>query len=80
MRWTPPPVLGWLAKSAGIEPLEMLRTFNCGVGLIASDGCEATSGHVIDAFQESGTKAMRIGHLVRGEGEARCLYRGALKL
>jgi phosphoribosylformylglycinamidine cyclo-ligase len=77
--WTPPPVFGWLAKSAGIEPLEMLRTFNCGIGLIAVTDVK-TSGHVIDAFQESGNKAMRIGHLVRGEGEAHCLYRGALKL
>ena len=68
-----------LAKSAGIEPLEMLRTFNCGIGLIAVTDVK-TSGHVIDAFQESGNKAMRISHLVRGEGEARCLYRGALKL
>jgi phosphoribosylformylglycinamidine cyclo-ligase len=76
--WTPPPVFGWLAKSAGIEPLEMLRTFNCGIGLIAVTDVK-TSGHVIDAFQESGNKAMRIGHLVRGEGEARCVYRGTTK-
>ena len=33
--WTPPPVFGWLARSAGIEEREMLRTFNCGIGLIA---------------------------------------------
>ncbi len=33
--WTPPGVFGWLAKSAGIETMEMLRTFNCGIGLIA---------------------------------------------
>jgi phosphoribosylformylglycinamidine cyclo-ligase len=77
--WTPPPVFGWLAKSAGIEPREMLRTFNCGVGLIAVTDMK-TSGHVIDAFQESGDKAMRIGTLVKGEGEARCVYRGTLKL
>jgi phosphoribosylformylglycinamidine cyclo-ligase len=76
--WTPPPVFSWLAKSAGIEPLEMLRTFNCGIGLIAVTDVK-TSGHVIDAFQESGNKAMRIGHLVRGEGEARCVYRGTTK-
>jgi phosphoribosylformylglycinamidine cyclo-ligase len=59
----------------------MLRTFNCGIGLIAVTDV-ATSGHVIDAFQESGDKAMRIGHLVKGEpgAEAKVVYRGALKL
>jgi phosphoribosylformylglycinamidine cyclo-ligase len=77
--WTPPGVFGWLAKSAGIETMEMLRTFNCGIGLIAVTDL-MSSGHVIDAFQESGDKAMRIGHLVRGDGEAKVIYTGALKL
>ena len=37
-------------------------------------------GHVIDAFQECGERAMRIGTLVEGEGEAKVRYSGALKL
>jgi phosphoribosylformylglycinamidine cyclo-ligase len=77
--WTPPAVFGWLARSAGIETPEMLRTFNCGIGLIAITDLK-TSGHVIDAFQESGDKAMRIGHLIRGDGEAKVVYTGQLKL
>ncbi|HWA88668.1 MAG TPA: phosphoribosylformylglycinamidine cyclo-ligase [Rhizomicrobium sp.] len=77
--WTPPGVFGWLARSAGIAAHEMLRTFNCGIGLIAVTDV-ATSGHVIDAFQESGDKAMRIGHLVKGDGEAKVIYKGTLKL
>jgi len=77
--WTPQGVFGWLAKSAGIETAEMLRTFNCGIGLIAVTDL-MSSGHVIDAFQESGDKAMRIGHLVKGDGEAKVVYTGALKL
>jgi phosphoribosylformylglycinamidine cyclo-ligase len=77
--WTPPAVFGWLANSAGIEQAEMLRTFNCGIGLIAVTDM-MSSGHVIDAFQESGDKAMRIGTLVRGDGEPRAVYRGSLKL
>jgi phosphoribosylformylglycinamidine cyclo-ligase len=76
--WTPPPVFGWLSRSAGIETAEMLRTFNCGIGLVAVTDV-ATSGHVIDAFQECGDKAVRIGHLVRGDGEAKVVYRGTLR-
>ncbi len=77
--WAPPSVFGWLAKSAGIEEREMLRTFNCGIGLVAVVS-EKHSGHVIDAFQESGERAYRIGSLVAGDGEAKVRYRGALKL
>jgi phosphoribosylformylglycinamidine cyclo-ligase len=77
--WTPAPVFGWLAKSAGIEEREMLRTFNCGIGLIAVADAKR-SGHVIDAFQENGDRAMHLGTLVASDGEAKVRYRGALKL
>ncbi len=77
--WTPPPVFGWLARAAGIAEREMLRTFNCGLGFMAVVD-EAHSGRVIDAFQEAGDKAWRVGALVRGEGEAKVVYRGALRL
>jgi phosphoribosylformylglycinamidine cyclo-ligase len=78
--WTPQAVFGWLARAAGIETREMLRTFNCGIGLIAVSDV-ATSGRVIEAFQECGDKAMRIGHLVKGEAgaEAKVAYKGTLK-
>ena len=48
----------WLAKQAGIAEAEMLRTFNCGIGLVAVAD-EKNAGHVIDAFQRSGDKAVR---------------------
>jgi len=77
--WTPAPVFGWLAKSAGIAEAEMLRTFNCGIGMVVvADPNRA--GHIIDAFQESGDRATRIGTLVAGSGETKVRYRGALKL
>lgn len=31
---TPPPVFGWLAKEGGVAVHEMLRTFNCGIGMV----------------------------------------------
>ncbi|MGH7209875.1 MAG: phosphoribosylformylglycinamidine cyclo-ligase, partial [Acetobacteraceae bacterium] len=31
--WPMPPVFGWLAKTGGVERDEMLRVFNCGVGM-----------------------------------------------
>jgi phosphoribosylformylglycinamidine cyclo-ligase len=73
------PVFRWLAKTAGIAQAEMLRTFNCGIGLVAVAD-EKHAGAVIDAFQENGDKAVRLGRLVSGSGEAKVVYRGALKL
>jgi phosphoribosylformylglycinamidine cyclo-ligase len=77
--WTLPPAFVWLMRTAGLAEAEMLRTFNCGIGLIAV-AAEKSAGHVIDAFQHSGDKALRIGKLVHGEGEAKVRTLGALKL
>jgi len=33
--WSLPPVFGWLAREGGIAAAEMLKTFNCGIGMIA---------------------------------------------
>lgn len=76
---TVPPVFSWLAKTGHIAESEMLRTFNCGIGLVAVVA-EKDAGRVIDAFQESGDKAVRLGRLVRGDGAPKVVYRGALKL
>ncbi len=40
----PPPVFGWLARTGGIATPEMLRTFNCGIGMavvVADDQADA---------------------------------------
>ncbi|HKD46525.1 MAG TPA: phosphoribosylformylglycinamidine cyclo-ligase [Rhizomicrobium sp.] len=76
--WTPPPVFGWLAQQGAVEASEMLRTFNCGIGLVAIVD-ERNSGHVIEAFQQSGDKAVRLGHLIPGDGP-KVVYRGTLRL
>ena len=31
--WTMPPVFSWLAQAGGVAPDEMLRVFNCGIGM-----------------------------------------------
>ena len=38
--WTLPPVFRWLARAGGIDPAEMARTFNCGIGMIVISGPE----------------------------------------
>jgi len=75
----PPKVFGWLSRSGGVPPHEMLRTFNCGIGMIvvtAPEDVEAVSA----ALAEAGTPAVRLGEIVAQEGEARVTYRGELAL
>jgi phosphoribosylformylglycinamidine cyclo-ligase len=76
---TPLPVFQWLARAGGVAEAEMLRAFNCGIGLIAV-AAPKDAGHVIDAFQGAGDKAVRIGTLVAGSGEAKVRYKNTLKL
>jgi phosphoribosylformylglycinamidine cyclo-ligase len=51
--WPVPPVFGWLARTGGIEAAEMLRVFNCGIGmvLIVADPDAAT--HLLEAEGEA---------------------------
>jgi phosphoribosylformylglycinamidine cyclo-ligase len=77
--WRLPPVFGWLSREAGLPDAEMLRTFNCGVGMIVVAN-SARWMDVIAAFNEAGERAFAIGALVAGEGgESTVRYRGALQ-
>jgi phosphoribosylformylglycinamidine cyclo-ligase len=67
--WPIPPVFPWLARAGGVAPDEMLRVFNCGVGMalvVAEANAEAAEG-LLAAEQEH---VVRIGRIEAGEGEA----------
>ena len=58
--WPLPSVFGWLAKAGAIAPLELARTFNCGIGMAviaAKDKADA----VERALSEAGEYVYRIG-------------------
>ncbi|WP_333830405.1 phosphoribosylformylglycinamidine cyclo-ligase [Pararhodobacter sp.] len=72
--WTLPPVFGWLAQNAGLEQGEMLKTFNCGIGMIvvaAPDRAEA----LVALLTEAGESVSVLGQVTAGEGVS---YTGAL--
>jgi phosphoribosylformylglycinamidine cyclo-ligase len=56
--WPVPPVFSWLARAGRVDNAEMLRVFNCGVGmaLIVSDPDEAVA-----ILQAEGETVSRIG-------------------
>ncbi len=74
-----PPVFGWLAQAGGVAEREMLRTFNCGVGMIAVvDAAKAAEAE--DALRASGEEPVRLGVLVATPSGERVLFEGKLAL
>lgn len=63
-----PPVFGWLAKTGNIEPAELLRTFNCGIGMIAVVS-KAKVDEVIAKLKAAGEEPMIIGDVIPPTGE-----------
>ena len=73
------PVFKWLAREGGVADLEMLRTFNCGIGMIAVASADRADD-VVASFKASGETATVLGEVAAIEGEHRVAYRGALDL
>ncbi|CDZ37380.1 Phosphoribosylformylglycinamidine cyclo-ligase [Neorhizobium galegae bv. officinalis] len=75
-----PPVFSWLAKTGGVEAKEMLRTFNCGIGMIivvAPGNAQA----VADILTGEGEIVVPLGRMAeRAEGGPGVIYQGTLGL
>ncbi|MGI2033658.1 phosphoribosylformylglycinamidine cyclo-ligase [Rhizobium panacihumi] len=75
-----PPVFSWLAKTGGVAPNEMLRTFNCGVGMIVVVSAE-NAKTVTEALATEGETVVQLGRIIaREEGGAGTVYKGTLGL
>jgi phosphoribosylformylglycinamidine cyclo-ligase len=61
--WDPPAVFRWLAETGGIDPREMARTFNCGIGMVAM-AAAGDAAAVMDAFTAAGETVVGIGRVV----------------
>ena len=74
------PVFRWLASTGGVAEKEMLRTFNCGIGMIAvvpADKAEAVAA----ILTGEGETVVRLGRMIaRTEGAAGVSYKGKLAL
>ncbi|KAJ3357880.1 hypothetical protein GGF32_000829 [Allomyces javanicus] len=60
--WTLPPVFKWLQQAGNIAPSEMLRTFNCGVGMIL-----VVEKNKVKDVQKLLPEAFVMGEMVRRE-------------
>jgi phosphoribosylformylglycinamidine cyclo-ligase len=73
------PVFKWLASEGNIAQNEMLRTFNCGIGMIVI-AAPKDAAAVTQAFTQAGETAVAIGSVVRAGRETRVVYNGKLDL
>ena len=75
-----PAVFSWLARTGGVAPNEMLRTFNCGVGMIAVVSPDKAD-EVAAVLEAEGETVFRLGRMVaRAEGAHGTVYKGTLTL
>ena len=68
-----------VVRSGGVEAKEMLRTFNCGIGMIAAVA-DADAERVGNCLRDAGETVVSLGRLVAQEGRPEVRYQGALKL
>jgi phosphoribosylformylglycinamidine cyclo-ligase len=73
------PVFKWLAEQGGVAELELLRTFNCGVGMIAIVKPDAVE-KVTDILTANGETVSLLGEVVPATVERRVVYNGHLDL
>ena len=67
--WDMPPVFGWLQEKGNVEPFEMYRTFNCGVGMIAAVPADKADA-AIALLNAEGEQAWIIGEIAEAaEGD-----------
>ncbi|MGF6253092.1 phosphoribosylformylglycinamidine cyclo-ligase [Ensifer sp. LBL] len=75
-----PKVFSWLAQTGGVAANEMLRTFNCGVGMIAVVPADKAA-EVASVLTGEGEIVFTLGRMVaREEGAAGTIYKGNLAL
>ena len=71
--WKRPAVFDWLQEQGDIEDREMLRTFNCGIGMVMLVPAGAADD-VLERSRKLGLECCDIGEVVRGAGRARVQF------
>lgn len=76
---TVPEVFSWLSKTGGVAPNEMLRTFNCGVGMIVATDADNAEA-VTSALTEAGESVITLGRVIAREDNEGVVYKGQLSI
>ncbi|MGD8234976.1 MAG: phosphoribosylformylglycinamidine cyclo-ligase [Chromatiales bacterium] len=71
--WKYPPVFRWLQEQGNVEESEMLRTFNCGIGMVVCVPPEQAD-EAARLLEAAGETVYRIGRIESAEGEPLVRY------
>jgi phosphoribosylformylglycinamidine cyclo-ligase len=63
-----PPVFDWLARTGSLDDAEMLRTFNCGIGMVVV-AARTRTDEVLAALKAAGEEPIVIGDVIPPTGE-----------
>jgi phosphoribosylformylglycinamidine cyclo-ligase len=66
-RWHVPAVFGWLANAGNLDDAEMLRTFNCGIGMAIVAAPERVD-EIVAALTHIGEQPVIVGEVEAGRG------------
>ena len=76
-QWTAPPVFSWLREVGRVPTDDMLRTFNCGLGMVVVVA-KADAARVARALADAGETVREVGVIEAAPGdEADCLVENA---
>ena len=64
--WSMPPVFKWLQENGRVEQAEMLRTFNCGIGMVVCVGSQ-NADIAITRLENSGETVFVLGEIVESD-------------
>ena len=65
--WKAPAVFGWLGRAANLDDAELLRTFNCGLGLVLVTA-KSSADKVLSTLAAAGESPLAIGEIEPGRG------------
>lgn len=71
--WDFPPVFQWIQAQGGIAQDEMLRTFNCGVGMVIAVAADKANA-LVSQLKDAGENAFIVGEIEAAEGDPRVVY------
>ncbi len=71
--WRRPAIFDWLQSHGNISEDEMLRTFNCGIGMVVIVPDEQKQS-ALDLLNDSGEQASVIGHVAEHNSAEACVH------
>jgi phosphoribosylformylglycinamidine cyclo-ligase len=76
--WQRPAIFQWLQDQGGIAETEMLRTFNCGLGMVVCVAA-ADADTALALLNERGEQAWLLGEIRAADGKPQVVYTGGAR-